>query len=107
MRNRPAALRWDLPLAAGSACWGSVSSLTCPNWLAITRRGHDPGVLPARDVYPPAADFSRKGPFRPMILYPAIDLKQGAVVRLRRGEMREATVYNRDPADQARRFAES
>ena len=42
-----------------------------------------------------------------MILYPAIDLKQGAVVRLRRGEMREATVYNRDPADQARRFAEA
>ena len=40
-----------------------------------------------------------------MILYPAIDLKQGAVVRLRRGEMREATVFNRDPADQARRFA--
>jgi phosphoribosylformimino-5-aminoimidazole carboxamide ribotide isomerase len=39
-----------------------------------------------------------------MILYPAIDLKQGAVVRLRRGEMREATVFNRDPADQARRF---
>ena len=42
-----------------------------------------------------------------MILYPAIDLKQGAVVRLRRGEMREATVYSRDPADQARRFAEA
>jgi phosphoribosylformimino-5-aminoimidazole carboxamide ribotide isomerase len=42
----------------------------------------------------------------PVILYPAIDLKQGAVVRLRRGEMREATVYSRDPADQARRFAE-
>ena len=40
-----------------------------------------------------------------MILYPAIDLKQGEVVRLRRGEMREATVFNRDPADQARRFA--
>jgi phosphoribosylformimino-5-aminoimidazole carboxamide ribotide isomerase len=40
-----------------------------------------------------------------MILYPAVDLKQGAVVRLRRGEMREATVFNRDPADQARRFA--
>jgi len=40
-----------------------------------------------------------------VILYPAIDLKQGEVVRLRRGEMREATVFNRDPADQARRFA--
>jgi phosphoribosylformimino-5-aminoimidazole carboxamide ribotide isomerase len=40
-----------------------------------------------------------------VILYPAIDLKDGAVVRLRRGEMRAATVFNRDPADQARRFA--
>src|SRR5215831_2444795 len=39
-----------------------------------------------------------------MILYPAIDLKDGAVVRLRRGEMREATVFNSDPADQARLF---
>ncbi|HEY2110803.1 MAG TPA: 1-(5-phosphoribosyl)-5-[(5-phosphoribosylamino)methylideneamino]imidazole-4-carboxamide isomerase [Dongiaceae bacterium] len=42
-----------------------------------------------------------------MILYPAIDLKQGAVVRLLRGEMRQATVFNHDPADQARRFAEA
>lgn len=40
-----------------------------------------------------------------MILYPAIDLKEGAVVRLRRGDMREATVYSRDPAAQARAFA--
>lgn len=40
-----------------------------------------------------------------MILYPAIDLKDGACVRLRRGDMAAATVFNRDPADQARRFA--
>ncbi len=40
-----------------------------------------------------------------MILYPAIDLKDGACVRLRRGEMAAATVFNQDPADQARRFA--
>src|SRR3954447_21612215 len=40
-----------------------------------------------------------------MILYPAIDLKGGECVRLLRGEMDAATVYNRDPADQARRFA--
>ena len=40
-----------------------------------------------------------------MILYPAIDLKEGSCVRLRRGSMKEATVYNRDPADQARQFA--
>ena len=40
-----------------------------------------------------------------MILYPAIDLKDGCCVRLRRGEMSEATVFNKDPADQARKFA--
>ena len=40
-----------------------------------------------------------------MILFPAIDLKDGACVRLVRGEMDDATVFNTDPADQARRFA--
>lgn len=40
-----------------------------------------------------------------MILFPAIDLKDGQAVRLLRGEMAQATVFNPDPADQARRFA--
>ncbi len=40
-----------------------------------------------------------------MILFPAIDLKDGACVRLVRGEMASATVFNRDPAAQARQFA--
>ena len=40
-----------------------------------------------------------------MILYPAIDLKDGAAVRLLRGEMGQATLYNPDPAAQARDFA--
>ncbi|MSP49375.1 MAG: 1-(5-phosphoribosyl)-5-[(5-phosphoribosylamino)methylideneamino]imidazole-4-carboxamide isomerase [Alphaproteobacteria bacterium] len=40
-----------------------------------------------------------------MILYPAIDLKGGACVRLKRGVMDQATVYNPDPAAQARSFA--
>ena len=40
-----------------------------------------------------------------MILYPAIDLKDGACVRLVRGAMDDATVFNDDPADQARQFA--
>jgi phosphoribosylformimino-5-aminoimidazole carboxamide ribotide isomerase len=39
-----------------------------------------------------------------MILYPAIDLKDGRCVRLKRGEMAEATVFNDDPAAQARAF---
>ncbi|MGF7158608.1 phosphoribosylformimino-5-aminoimidazole carboxamide ribotide isomerase [Rhodoligotrophos appendicifer] len=40
-----------------------------------------------------------------MILFPAIDLKDGTCVRLKRGEMQQATVYNDDPAAQAADFA--
>jgi phosphoribosylformimino-5-aminoimidazole carboxamide ribotide isomerase len=39
-----------------------------------------------------------------MILYPAIDLKDGQAVRLVHGEMDQATVFNADPAAQARAF---
>ncbi len=42
-----------------------------------------------------------------MILYPAIDLKGGQCVRLLRGEMDAATVYNDDPAAQARAFRDA
>ena len=41
-----------------------------------------------------------------MILFPAIDLKDGACVRLKLGEMDTATVYNADPAAQALAFEE-
>ena len=41
-----------------------------------------------------------------MILYPAIDLKDGACVRLVRGEMNQATVFNTDPVEQATSFAD-
>jgi len=41
-----------------------------------------------------------------MILYPAIDLKDGACVRLVRGVMDQATVFNTDPGDQAQAFEE-
>jgi phosphoribosylformimino-5-aminoimidazole carboxamide ribotide isomerase len=40
-----------------------------------------------------------------MILYPAIDLKDGQCVRLLRGDMASATVFGTDPAAQARAFA--
>jgi phosphoribosylformimino-5-aminoimidazole carboxamide ribotide isomerase len=40
-----------------------------------------------------------------MILYPAIDLKDGRCVRLLRGDMASATVFGADPAAQARAFA--
>ena len=41
-----------------------------------------------------------------MILFPAIDLKDGHCVRLKLGDMNEATVFNTDPAAQARSFEE-
>jgi len=42
-----------------------------------------------------------------MNLYPAIDLKDGNCVRLLRGEMDAVTVFNNDPADQARAFKDA
>lgn len=39
-----------------------------------------------------------------MILFPAIDLKDGVCVRLKKGEMDDATVYNTDPGAQAAAF---
>ena len=39
-----------------------------------------------------------------MILYPAIDLKDGHCVRLLKGDMEKATVFGDDPAAQARQF---
>ena len=40
-----------------------------------------------------------------MILFPAIDLKNGEAVRLEQGDMARATVFHGDPAEQARIFA--
>ena len=40
----------------------------------------------------------------PVILFPAIDLKNGECVRLVRGDMEQATVFNADPAAQAQTF---
>lgn len=42
-----------------------------------------------------------------MILYPAIDLKDGACVRLLKGEMDSATVFGLDPAAQAKSFEDA
>ena len=39
-----------------------------------------------------------------MILFPAIDLKDGLCVRLEQGDMARATIFNRDPASQAHAF---
>ena len=42
-----------------------------------------------------------------MILYPAIDLKDGQAVRLVHGDMDRSTVFNDDPAAQARAFVDA
>lgn len=42
-----------------------------------------------------------------MILYPAIDLKDGQAVRLVHGDMEQTTVFNDDPAAQARSFVDA
>jgi phosphoribosylformimino-5-aminoimidazole carboxamide ribotide isomerase len=42
---------------------------------------------------------------RGLTLYPAIDLKEGKAVRLRRGEMAEATIYSDAPEAMAKRFS--
>jgi phosphoribosylformimino-5-aminoimidazole carboxamide ribotide isomerase len=40
----------------------------------------------------------------PLILFPAIDLKQGQCVRLYKGDMEQATIFNQSPAEQAQIF---
>jgi phosphoribosylformimino-5-aminoimidazole carboxamide ribotide isomerase len=40
-----------------------------------------------------------------VILFPAIDLKDGEAVRLEQGDMARATIFHRDPAEQAHAFA--
>jgi len=40
-----------------------------------------------------------------VILFPAVDLKNGEAVRLEQGDMARATIFHRDPAEQARAFA--
>jgi phosphoribosylformimino-5-aminoimidazole carboxamide ribotide isomerase len=42
-----------------------------------------------------------------VILFPAIDLKNGEAVRLQQGDMARATVFNRDPSAQAEAFAQA
>ena len=42
-----------------------------------------------------------------VILFPAIDLKNGQCVRLVHGDMARATVFNLDPAAQAQSFVDA
>jgi phosphoribosylformimino-5-aminoimidazole carboxamide ribotide isomerase len=58
-------------------------------------------VLPFSPALPRSA--FRHG-VKPMIIFPAIDLKEGRCVRLKRGVMATATVYSEDPGATARRW---
>lgn len=53
---------------------------------------------------PPMAGLSGPDTGSKMIVYPAIDLKNGKCVRLLKGDLNAETIYNDDPADQARQF---
>ena len=67
-------------------------------------------AAPVRTEQPQPQPRSSPGPTaaspvpapRSLTLYPAIDLKDGVCVRLRRGEMDDATIYSDDPGAQAR-----
>ena len=59
--------------------------------------GEEPAARPRADRELPEVEA--------VILFPAIDLKDGLAVRLEQGDMARATVFNRDPAEQARIFA--
>lgn len=52
----------------------------------------------------PRAGLGRAEGLEALILFPAIDLKDGQCVRLRLGDMGQATVFNNDPAAQAQSF---
>src|SRR5262245_47753317 len=69
-----------------------------------SRANSSPGTITSSASTSRARDAARRGAF--LILFPAIDLKGGECVRLVRGEMASATVFNDDPAAQARAFAE-
>ena len=69
-------------------------------------RQHRRHAIPSREEPNARPHADRQLPHvAPVILFPAIDLKNGACVRLLRGDMTQATVFNTDPAAQARAFA--
>ncbi len=76
----------------------------------LSALGHPPRLRPGRRPDRAGAlllQAARRRAGIAVILYPAIDLKDGKCVRLVRGEMASATVFNDDPAAQARLFAEA
>ena len=73
---------------------GARRARQCRGHAVPPRKEPDVGSRPDRQ-FPEMA---------PVILFPAIDLKNGECVRLVRGDMEQATVFNTDPAAQAQSF---
>src|SRR5262249_56502975 len=66
------------------------------------RRGN---AIPSREEPAAGIEADRELPdVGAVILFPAIDLKEGLAGRLEQGDMARATIFNRDPAAQARAF---
>ena len=77
---------------------GRLAGSLCEVTIASTRGSIQSYAIPL----PRKGGGSRQ---HSMILFPAIDLKNGQCVRLEQGDMARATVFNLDPAAQARSFA--
>ncbi|WP_243443953.1 1-(5-phosphoribosyl)-5-[(5-phosphoribosylamino)methylideneamino]imidazole-4-carboxamide isomerase [Asaia prunellae] len=81
---------------------GTVKGIFMTKRLEAMPSLHRHKKHPAKDIGVANTDKLQN---RSLTLYPAIDLKDGACVRLRRGEMDDATVYSDNPAAQALEFA--
>src|SRR5580704_16450392 len=92
--------RW----CAARSSRGSITASDCAS-VKIRFPIDDPGaVCRGRPETPWKTRHPSNGPgirVMALTLYPAIDLKDGSCVRLRRGEMDQATIYADDPAAQA------
>ena len=84
-------------------------TLCCQDQPGLTSPDANPDLasrcIPARLMHKADKPLRLKG--CAMILYPAIDLKDGQAVRLLRGDMEDATVFNDDPAAQAQAFVDA
>src|SRR5271167_2350765 len=75
------------------------ASIRSTRWCAANRSG---GCSSTSGCVPRRQAGSRGRLMTTLTLYPAIDLKDGQCVRLKRGEMDQATVYSHDPGAQAK-----
>ncbi|MDG6095390.1 1-(5-phosphoribosyl)-5-[(5-phosphoribosylamino)methylideneamino]imidazole-4-carboxamide isomerase [Acetobacter sp. AN02] len=99
---------------AGFRQWGThpfysrIRGRTVPGlYFHLLLQDPEDRVLPGSACFDSTEDKSAPMTSGSLTLYPAIDLKDGACVRLRRGEMNDATVYSSDPGAQARAWCEA